>query len=457
MGVWSRVPFSGLTNDLRIDPEHYRPEYLRQATLIMNIPHKPLSPDVAHVSDGNHLAVSERFSLEGVRYLRGQDLTEFFVSDSDPVFIPDAEYGKLARSHMHPGDVLLGIVGTIGSVGLVTERFGKLTGNCKLAIIRSMELEPEYLAAFFASKVGQNEIARRIRGTVQMGLILPDLRQIPIPLLGRPTRQGITDLVKQSYERWLESRRQYDEAGRLLLSELGIGSLNAPPPLSYERFHSDTKNARRMDAEFYQPNYYRLLQTLRQASRNKKALPISSLSARLRYGTSDKLMYVESGVPFLRLTDLERQRFDPTRVLRISEKEASEQRAAQVRAGDVLISRSGTLGVAVAVPSELDGAIFGSYFIRVRPDQAQIHPEYLALYINSPCGSAQVQRLNTGAVQTNLTIPAIESIYVVFGDLAWQGRLVGKIRDSMGALNESKRLLERAKREVEEAVESGGS
>jgi restriction endonuclease S subunit len=83
---------------------------------------------------------------------------------------------------MFPGDVLVSIVGTIGSVGLVTDRHGKLTGSCKLAIIRPHALPAEYVAVYLASRPGQNEIERRIRGAVQMGLILPDMKEIPVPI-----------------------------------------------------------------------------------------------------------------------------------------------------------------------------------------------------------------------------------------------------------------------------------
>ena len=89
--------------------------------------------------------------------------------DADPIYIPEKIYRTLTRSHMLAGDVLVGIVGTIGSVGLVTKRHGNLTGNCKLAIIRAHTLAPEYIAAYLGSRIGQNEIQRQIRGAVQMG------------------------------------------------------------------------------------------------------------------------------------------------------------------------------------------------------------------------------------------------------------------------------------------------
>src|SRR5467141_3924010 len=155
MAVWSSVELADLSEDFRLDAEHYQPEYLVQERATAKLPHVELST-VADVSDGNHLSIAEEFSDGGVRYLRGQDLSDFFVSDADPIYIPERIYKTLTRSHMHAGDVLLGIVGTIGSVGLVTARHSKLTGNCKLAIIRPSKLPAEYIAAYLTSRIGQN-------------------------------------------------------------------------------------------------------------------------------------------------------------------------------------------------------------------------------------------------------------------------------------------------------------
>jgi hypothetical protein len=97
VAVWSEVRFSELTSDLRLDAEHYRPEYLRQEGVITALPHKPLAA-LAAVSDGNHVSIAGQFSETGVRYLRGQDLSDFFVADGDPVYVPETTYTESGYS-----------------------------------------------------------------------------------------------------------------------------------------------------------------------------------------------------------------------------------------------------------------------------------------------------------------------------------------------------------------------
>jgi hypothetical protein len=99
---------------------------------------------VCHITDGNHFAISEHFMDEGTyRYLRGQDLTDFFLQKSldNSIFIPKEIFDGLRSSQMQPLNVLLSIVGTIGAVGIIPPDWSVVTGSCKLAI-----LGPNYLS-----------------------------------------------------------------------------------------------------------------------------------------------------------------------------------------------------------------------------------------------------------------------------------------------------------------------
>jgi len=75
--------------------------------------------------------------------------------------------------------------------------------------------------------------------------------------------------------------------------------------------------------------------------------------------------------------------------------------------------------------------------------------------MNALPGRLQVQRNNTGGVQTNLTIPAIESIRVAFPSHNEQKTILQKVWDSRQAAQDAQSLLESAKRRVEELIEEG--
>ena len=91
MAIWSIVKVSELERTRRVDAEFYRPEYLEMDKVIRGLKAKSLA-ELCHVSDGNHASISEWFSEAGVRYLRGQDITDYFIGDASPVYIPETLY-----------------------------------------------------------------------------------------------------------------------------------------------------------------------------------------------------------------------------------------------------------------------------------------------------------------------------------------------------------------------------
>lgn len=65
----------------------------------------------------------------------------------------------------------------------------------------------------------------------------------------------------------------------------------------------------------------------------------------------------------------------------------------------------------------------------------------------------QVEQLNTGGIQTNLTVPAMESLKISLPPKIIQETFVAKVKESFVTEDHSKRLLETAKRAVEIAIE----
>ena len=102
----------------------------------------------------------------------------------------------------------------------------------------------------------------------------------------------------------------------------------------------------------------------------------------------------------------------------------------------------------------MNNAVYGSYFILTRPRQEIILPTYLALYLNSLVGKLQTEQANTGGIQTNLTIPVLESLLIACPPLNIQQKLADKVNKSYDAEDKSKQLLEIAKTGVERAIET---
>lgn len=435
----------------RIDAEHYQPQYIKQANNIIGLPHKRLS-EIAMISDGNHVSISNKFCEKGIRYLRGQDLSDFFISDKDAVYIPVEVYLALRRSHMFSGDVLVGIVGTIGTIGLVTDRYGKLTGNCKLAIVRTDQVQPGFLAAYLNSEAGKNEILRRIRGTVQMGLILPDLREIPVPLFTSEFRDIVANLITRSYEKNVESEKLYSQAQTLLLEELGIKDLDLSHQTCYEVNSADAATANRIDAEYYQPKYEKLIESIKKHS-YKSIGDMFRLIKGVEPGSS---FYCEGGKPFIRVSNLSIFGINDNNQQYLSEKTYSELKPNyQPLQGEILLSKDATPGIAYHLKEPIEGIISGG-ILRLQA-LSDIKKEYFCLVINSLAGQSQIERDSGGSIIYHWKPDQIKQTLIPMLSDKIQEKIEKLCLEAHTARRQAKGLLEEAKREVDEMIEKSSA
>lgn len=449
-----------MTPDVRWDAEHYRPEYLRQDKAIGKFKTLRLG-DAAEIRDGNHLSIAEEFVSDGVRYLRGQDLGDFFVSDSDPIYIPTSYYSALTRSHMHSGDVLISIVGTIGRVGLVTDRHGPLTGSCKLAIARTKGLPPEYIAIYLASRVGQNEIARRIRGAIQMGLILPDLKELPIVDPKPEIAQRIVSLVRGAQKERRLATETFELAKARLTEVLGLADLELKVAKSQKTSFGELGAANRCDAEYFCMPGLRKWQSPLPTRKLGDPVITTLVSNGVTPASAD---YGDSGLPIIKVADVDSDGLASWGLERVRGNAVSARgdRGA-LQKGDVVVLCAahhiryiGKAGLFVGIEGYVGPVRSVGELITVRAG-SKINPESLCLYLNLPAVRNESQRYVRGLSAhlypddfRNLPVPVLPAVI--------QDRLGDLFEQSLCARKESARLLDEAKKIVEDMVaeEAGG-
>ena len=445
--VWSR----DLERTHRIDTEYYHPRYLELEAILAKHSPKPLT-EICDVTDGNHFKVSDHFSPDGEhRYLRGQDLSDFFLSEANPVYIPKEVFDSLEPSHMKPLDLLLSIVGTIGAVGMIPPDWPVITGSCKLAILRAQKIDPYYLAAFWASKYGKFQAERNTRGTVQMGLVLDDFPYLQVPDVSPTFQEEVAKLVSDAYEQRQESKRLYRQAEQLLLDKLGLSDKDLADDLCNEVNLSTIFEQARLDAEFFEPKYERLIQRIEATG---QATTIGTIAKWLRRGVQPA--YIETGeIYVVKSKDIGEQFIDLEATERTDRSFWAVNERAQIRQYDVLLNSTGrgTLGRANCYLETAD-AIADNHVTIIRPDE-NCDPVYLSLYLNSPVGRSQSERLCAGSSgQTELYPDAIVQIRLFLPRNGLQLELRDIVLRAYVAKQGARGLLEQAKRKVEAMIET---
>ena len=445
--------------NLRIDSEFMKKEYFivnskikkHNCNLLCNLANK--------VSDGTHF--TPIYTEIGVPFLSALNVKENYLDiKTSYQFISVNEHKFLyKRCNPESNDILLRKVG-VGArwACVVPENIFEFSIFVSVALIKCKrsKINPYFLSTFINTFYGQKQLIRFNKGISQPDLHLEEIRKLIVPQFDYNFENLIEKIVRYSQNLREVSTSKYQQAEDSLLTELGLKDWQpTEESIAVKSFSESFLSSGRLDAEYYQPKYDQLYQSLKTATlRNGWQLKkLSELSSLFKYGVSDSLEYIEEGVPFLRIADLNKHRFSQENLKFISNESAKKYKET-VRQGDVIISRSGTLGIAVVIPEFLTNAVYGSYFILTRPKKELVLPTYLALYLNSLAGKMQTEQSNTGGIQTNLTIPVLESLVIACPSLESQQKFVNKVHDSYNAEEKSKQLLQIAKIGVEKAIET---
>ena len=97
-----------------------------------------------------------------------------------------------------------------------------------------------------------------------------------------------------------------------------------------------------------------------------------------------------------------------------------------LKKGDLVITRSGTCGIAAVFTGYKMPVLPGAFLIRFRLHPSG-NPLYYRYFFNSPVGRGHVLSTATGAVQQNLNITNLENLKVPFPPVAVQNRIVAAL------------------------------
>lgn len=183
----------------------------------------------------------------------------------------------------------------------------------------------------------------------------------------------------------------------------------------------------RLDAKYWLP----AIRELQKAIQNGKykSQKLGDFITDIRYGLSTANDYVDFGIPFLRILNLKNDGIDISDVVYLSEDQKDEIGKAVVHEGDLLISRSGSVGIVVVVPKEAENFAFGSFMIKFCLNE-KINKQFIAAWLNSEASRKLIEREKIGAIQGNITIETIKNFDIPIPPLSVQNEVVKKIQEA---------------------------
>jgi type I restriction enzyme M protein len=173
---------------------------------------------------------------------------------------------------------------------------------------------------------------------------------------------------------------------------------------------------------------------------------LNEVTTKITDGAHFTPTYVESGVPFLRVTDITQssmsKKFIPQR-----EHEELIKRCRPEK-GDVLYSKNGTIGIAKLVDWDWEFSIFVSLAL-IKPKKDLLDPHYLTCFLNSDVGYAQATARSKSGTVTNLHLIDIKTIKIPLPPLTTQQAIVAEIEAEQALVAANRELITRFEKKIQ--------
>jgi len=458
MATVSIIYKSSLEGSTRIDAEYYQPYYLKLDAAIKKYTNMPLKKlGITLDCSLFYPSIAPFYQRTGIPFIRIDDIQNgIIVLNESSVFLPEEVLLQNPKtiSRCNPGDIVIAKGGnTIGKVGLLNDCFSEYATCRDLIIVKtgSAHINRYYLLAFLLSTVGQSLMIRTASQTGQPHLTIVAIRELRIPVVDIKLQNQFEDIILKSQRYFLSAMTFYNQAEQLLLSELGLLDWKPRRTLTYVRSFNQVAKASRMDAEHFHPKYKEMFDRLPSNVYLQLLGKITLYTKGIEVGSS---AYTESGIPFLRVSNLSKHGIVDDSVNFISDELYNVLREKyEPQQGEILLSKDATPGIAYFLDESVQG-IIASGILRLSLIE-DIPPYYLELVLNSIFVQLQIEQSVGGSIIKHWKPSQVQKTWIPRLLADREKEISALVQQSHAARREAKTLLEKAKRAVEIAIEEG--
>lgn len=183
--------------------------------------------DIGKVRSGKRLpkgyTVSEKITKN--KYIRVRDINDGYIDASLVQYITDDAAKKINNYRVNAGDVIISVVGTIGSIAQIEDALNGayLTENCDNLLVDESICIKEYLKYYLLSGDGLKEITANTVGSTQPKLPIYGIENFNIKLPSIENQKKIVFLL-ETIDRKIKLNNQINdnlyEIGKLVFEEM---------------------------------------------------------------------------------------------------------------------------------------------------------------------------------------------------------------------------------------------
>lgn len=159
--------------------------------------------------------------------------------------------------------------------------------------------------------------------------------------------------------------------------------------------------------------------------------------------------YQESGIPLIRLQNIQRRKFLNEYIKYVSVEKAQELKRHSYIPGDIVIAKLGIpIGKTCIVPEEIGGGIIVADVVRVRVNQKENDVQFIEYALNSDIITKQLTNQIIGSTRPRVNLNHVRNVLFPIPKLSVQKKIVSKLDKQMTQ-------IEMMKKESEKQLEVG--
>ncbi len=175
----------------------------------------------------------------------------------------------------------------------------------------------------------------------------------------------------------------------------------------------------RLDPEFYHPKYYEMLNKLNTLYELQTLGEISTITRILGFETQKYVKYQKTGIPYLRVQNIDEYKIDLSNVVFISQESHDFLKRSQLKKDDIVLTITGRVGTAAVVEKNIGECNASQEIVRIRLKEFY-NPYFISAYLNSNIGKLFINRWQSGATRPRTLINNIRKIPIPKLDMEYQ-------------------------------------
>jgi type I restriction enzyme, S subunit len=341
------------------------------------------------------------FVDRGIAFINAGHLSRGTVDFSNMNYITESRFRALGSGKTRENDILYCLRGSLGKTAVVRSTNDAAIASSLVIIRATPACDIRYLYHFLVSPLAREEMRKFVNGSSQPNLSADSVKNYRLLVPPLSEQRRIAAILDKADDLRAKRRAALDHLNGLIRA------------IFLDMFGDPTSNP--------------------------KGFSIGSIESLVKdprgdircgpFGTQLKVHeIVGSGVPLFGIENVLDEGFKTEATKFLTDTKANQLRAFDVVAGDVLVTRMGTIGRACVVPTAVLNGRFSYHLFRIRPDVSRCDADFLAATIaHSGTFQSQLKLLAHGAIMDGLSTANLRAVRFVLPPVSLQREFARRV------------------------------